>query len=47
MIKNIKTKIIDTIPFEAHFVRTCNTTVSNITTKCNNKNLNYNKIIQH
>ena len=42
-----KQKTIDITPFEEHFGRTCNTPISNITTKPNNKNLNYNKIIRH
>ena len=42
-----KPKTIDTTPFEAQFGRTCKTPISNITTKSNNNNLNYNKIIQH
>ena len=41
-------KKINTTPFQAHFGRTCNTPISNITTQSNNNNnLNYNKIIQH
>ena len=39
-------KQIDITPFEAHFGRKCNTPISNITAKPNNKNLNYNKIIK-
>ena len=35
-----KQKTINTTPFEAHFGRKCNTPISNITTKPNNKNLN-------
>ena len=42
-----KQETIDITPFEAHFGRKCNTPISNITTKPNNKNLNYNKIIEH
>ena len=42
-----KQKTIDITPFEAHFGRKRNTTISSITTKPNNKNLNYNKIIKH
>ena len=42
-----KQKTIDIPPFEAHFGRKCNTPTSNIATKPNNKNLNYNKIIKH
>ena len=40
-----KQKTINTTPFEAHFVRKCNTPISNIATKFNSKNLNYNAII--
>ena len=42
-----KQKTKDITPFEAHFGRTCNTPISNITTKPNNTNLNYNKIINY
>ena len=42
-----KQKTINTTPFEAHFGRKCNTPISNITTKCNCKNLNYNAIIKY
>ena len=42
-----KRKTIDITPFEAQFDRKCNTSISNITTKPNTKNLNYNKIIKH
>ena len=42
-----KQKTIDITPFEAHFGRKCNTPISNITTKSNSKNLNYNAIINH
>ena len=38
-----KEKTIDITPIEAHFGRKCKTPISNITTKPNNKNLNYNK----
>ena len=41
-----KQKTIDITPFEAHFGEKCNTPISNITTKPNNKNLYYNKIIK-
>ena len=37
-----KQKTINTTPFEAHFGRKCNTSISKITTKPNSKNLNYN-----
>ena len=46
-LRILKQKTIDITPFEAHFGRKCNTTISNITTKPNNKNLNYKKIIKH
>ena len=42
-----KQKTIDITPFEAHLGRKCNTPISNITTKSNSKNLNYNAIITH
>ena len=42
-----KQKTKDNTPFEAHFGRKCNKPSSNITTKSNNKSLNYNKIIKH
>ena len=42
-----KQKTIEITPIEAHFGRHCNTPISNITTKSNNKNLNYNKIVKH
>ena len=42
-----KQKTITTTPFEAHFGRKCNTTISNITTKSDSKNLNYNAIINY
>ena len=38
---------MDITPFEAHFSRKCNTPISNITTKPNDKNLKHNKIIKH
>ena len=46
-LRILKQKTIGTTPFEAHFGIKCNTPISNITTKSNNKNLNYNKIIKH
>ena len=46
-LRTSQQKTRDITPFEAHFVRKCNTPISNITTKPNNKNLNYNKIIKH
>ena len=46
-MKNSKTKTINITPIQAHFGRKCNTPISNNTTKSNNKNLNYNKIIKH
>ena len=42
-----KQKTINTTPFEAHFGRKCNTPISNITTKSNSKNLNYNAILNY
>ena len=42
-----KQKTINTTPFEAHFRRKCNTPISNITTKPNSKNLNYNAILNY
>ena len=42
-----KQKTLNITPFEAHFGRKCNTPISNITTKPNNKNLNYNAIINY
>ena len=42
-----KQKTITTTPFEAHFGRKCNTPISNITTKSDSKNLNYNAIINY
>ena len=42
-----KQKTINITPFEAHFGRKCNTPISNITTKANGKNLNYNAIIKY
>ena len=42
-----KQKKIDITPFEAHLGRKSKRPISNITTKPNNKNLNYNKIIKH
>ena len=42
-----KQKTINTTPFEAHFGRKCNTPISNITTKPNSKNLNYNAILNY
>ena len=42
-----KQKTINTTPFEAHFGRKCNTSISNITTKSNSKNLNYNAIMKY
>ena len=40
-----KQKTINTTQFEAHFGRKSNTPISNITTKPNSKNLNYNAIL--
>ena len=45
-IRISKQKTIEITPFEAHFVRQYNTQTSNITTKSNNKNINYNKTIK-
>ena len=42
-----KQKTINITPFEAHFGRKCNTPISNITTKSDSKNLNYNAIINY
>ena len=42
-----KQKTIKTTPIEAHFGRKCNTPISNITTKTNSKNLNYNAILNY
>ena len=42
-----KQKTITITPFEAHFDRKCNTPISNITTKSDSKNLNYNAIINY
>ena len=42
-----KQKTINTTPFEAHFGRKCNTPISNITTKSNSKNLDYNAVIKY
>ena len=42
-----KQKTINITPFEAHFGRKCNTPRSNITTKSDSKNLNYNAIINY
>ena len=42
-----KQKTINITLFEVHFGRKCNTPISNITTKSNNKKLNYNKIFKH
>ena len=42
-----KQKTINITPFEAHFDRKCNTPISNITTKSDSKNLNYNAIINY
>ena len=42
-----KQKTKDITPFEAHFVRKCDTPISNITTKPNNKNLDFYNIIKH
>ena len=42
-----KRKTTTTTQFEAHFGRRCNTPISNITTKSNTNNLNYNKIFKH
>ena len=39
-LRTSKQKTIDTKPSEARFGRKCNTPISNITTKSNNKNLN-------
>ena len=46
-LRILKQKTINTKPFEAHFGRKCNTPISNITTKPNSKNLNYNPIIKY
>ena len=46
-MRKSKQKTIDTTPFEAHFGRTCNTPIANITLKLINDNLNYKKIFQH
>ena len=46
-LRRSKQKTINTTPFEAHFGRKCNTPISNITTKSNSKNLNYNAIIKY
>ena len=46
-LRTSKQKTINTTPFEAHFGRICNTPISNITTKFNSKNLNYNAIIKY
>ena len=42
-----KQKTITITPFEAHFGRKCNTPISNITSKSDSKNLNYNAIINY
>ena len=42
-----KQKTITITPFEAHFGKKCNTPISNITTKSDSKNLNYNAIINY
>ena len=42
-----KQRTINTTLFEAHFGRKCNTPISNITTKSNIKNLNYDAIIKY
>ena len=42
-----KQKTINTTTFEAHFGRKCSTPISNITTKPNSKNLNYNAILNY
>ena len=42
-----KQKTINITPFEAHIGRKCNTPISNITTKSDSKNLNYNAIINY
>ena len=42
-----KHKTIYITSFETHFGRKCNTPISNITTKSNIKNLNYNAIIKY
>ena len=42
-----KQKTIITTPFEACYGRKCNPPISNITTKSNSKNLNYNAIIKY
>ena len=42
-----KQKPINTTPFEKHFGRKCNTPISNITTKSNSKNLNFNAKIKY
>ena len=46
-IRISKRKTIDITLFEADFGGKSNTSISNITTKSNKKNLNYNKIIKH
>ena len=46
-VRTSKQKTINTTPFEAHFGRKCNSPISNITTKFNSKNLNYNAIIKY
>ena len=45
-IRISKQKTTKNSHFEAHFGRRCNTPISNITTKTNNKNLNYKEIIK-
>ena len=45
-LRTSQEKTKDITPFEAHFGRKCNTPISNITIKPNNKNLNCNKIIK-
>ena len=42
-----KQKTTNISSFGAHFGRSCITPISNITTKSNNKNLNFNKIIKY
>ena len=42
-----KQKTINITPFEAQFGRKCDTPISNITTKSNSINLNYNAIIKY
>ena len=46
-LRKSKQKTINITPFEAHFGRQCNTPISNITTKSDSKNLDYNAIINY